>query len=114
MKLIAVVATSALYAAAAHAEMKTVQDVARAGDNKEVASYIGTNGEAFAWVNAELQSTGKDPVYCVPGELGITNNQYVSILRSYLDDYPSMKEVEFAQLPMVLLHALMQTFPCKN
>ena len=80
-------------------------------DMREYAKLIvGNVGESFGWANSELRIAGTLPLYCPPPELGISQDQYMSILRQEVEKFPYLAKYP---LHTILLDGLIRTFPCK-
>lgn len=62
-------------------------------------------------INALLEATDRDPIYCPPAKLGLTNTQVVAIANDYLDKHPDKKK-ENIPMSFVLLFAAQGIFPC--
>jgi hypothetical protein len=71
--------------------------------------YIKGIGEGISVYNALKQSEDGSQFYCPP-EFGLVDGQYVAILRSFVAKMPDTKKLP---LPVVLLVALQDAFPCK-
>ena len=71
-----------------------------------VVGLLGGIGAA----NAYLVSRGNPPLYCQPENLAITANQAGDIIERYVKKIPGNKNTS---MDTVLLHALIDVFPCK-
>jgi hypothetical protein len=82
------------------------------GANIYARLYIRGVGEGLSWYNsfAETEQKGK-PAYCEPEHLGLVDAQYVSMMRAFITKYPNTKQMP---VPLVLLYALKETFPCNH
>ncbi|WP_126923050.1 hypothetical protein [Rhizobium vallis] len=76
-----------------------------------VTMLIGAAGLTLSFVNSELEGQGKQPLYCPPPK-GISNNDYVAIVKKYLEHHPNVGEETFQVYPYVLLVSLKQIYPC--
>jgi hypothetical protein len=72
--------------------------------------YISGMGQAFVFANEYLSVAGQRRIYCPPGKLGITQDQYLGILEQYLKTRPDMNS---QPAPLALLLALREAFPCQ-
>jgi hypothetical protein len=72
--------------------------------------YIRGIGEGISVYNALKQSEDGSQFYCPPEKVGLVDGQYVAILRSFVAKMPDTKKLP---LPVVLLVALQDAFPCK-
>ena len=84
------------------------------GDNEydqRGSLYIAGLGQGLFWANVKLASSGRALLYCEPGNLVLTTDQKVSILRSY-----TAKNSSYGVAPagLVLLRALKDVFPCQE
>jgi len=77
---------------------------------KTVANYIGFTGLGIFWANEEMKHKGGSGLYCLPDELALQPEQYISILRNYVKKYSFAGEM---QMGLVLVQALKDVFPCK-
>jgi hypothetical protein len=80
------------------------------GSNIYARLYIRGVGEGLSWYNSlvDTEHMGK-PAYCEPEHLALVDAQYVSMMRAFLTKYPNTKTMP---VPLVLLYALKDTFPC--
>jgi len=90
-----------------HAE-PTVNDILKDPRSGFARLYIDGLGSGLSWANVAAKMKGK-PVYCPPGKVAITADQYIDILRRYIADHPHMTN-DFVGGPM--LFALEDAFPC--
>lgn len=79
--------------------------------------YIGGMAEGLEWANAELETKGRQPLFCTPDKLPMTRGGYVAILDNYLQR-PDVKrktegKPELSYVGIFLLSALCDTFPCR-
>jgi hypothetical protein len=72
--------------------------------------YIRGVAEGLEWYNSlvDTRQIGK-PAYCEPEKLGLVDGQYVSMMKTFLAKHPNTKTMP---VPLVLLYALKDTFPC--
>jgi hypothetical protein len=72
--------------------------------------YIAGVGDGISAYNAQRQAEGGAVFYCPPENVGIVEAQYVLIIRTFVAKYPKVSD---QPVPMVLLYALKEAFPCK-
>ncbi|MBT3556619.1 MAG: hypothetical protein HOC63_11795 [Rhodospirillales bacterium] len=91
----------------------TIRDVvAYTGETKSLALIdIGGIGSGFSWTNTILQKRGDEPLYCVT-QMRITNDQYFSIFREYVEKNPKMLDEGPSVRGLFLYLALLEAFPC--
>jgi hypothetical protein len=77
-----------------------------------VRIYLHGVGEGLGWANAELQSKDVPPIFCQPGNFELTADNYVRLVRTYLDNPPAPLKDD-TPIELVLLEALQEAFPCK-
>jgi hypothetical protein len=96
-------ARAELSAAATLKALRTpaIADVAKAYIDGAVAALVAADGLLIA--------TNRGRFYCQPTKLGLTESQAISILQGYIDRHPVNDP-----LGIVLLVALMDTFPCSE
>ena len=122
------------YAASLDAQMITVKDYRETKDMLDKGkndpthpqavalfdTYIKGIGDGFVWANIQLQTTGRERIYCTPQKLGMNSQNYQQILESYLPTlartvhWPSgnWKSADDVPVSFVLLEALIDAFPC--
>ena len=71
--------------------------------------YLSGLFTGIAWANGEMD--GKNPIYCPPEKLNLTNDQEISILEDFVKSYPSMGKYPVG---VVALYAMSETFPCTS
>lgn len=76
--------------------------------------YINGLGEGMGWANIALVNRGEAPLYCQPGKLAITMDNYIMILDNFIEDAKKKNKYR-AEDPvgMYMLIGLQRTFPCK-
>jgi hypothetical protein len=86
-------------------------------DRETVALYVGAMGTAFQAANTNLKIKQKQSLlYCAPLRLPITDEGYVAILDSFLQNQ-NKKGVSTpgdTDVAMLLLLGLQESFPCKK
>lgn len=73
-----------------------------------VGYAIGVSSGIF-WSNVELAYKHQTPLFCQPGKLSITHQQFVQIIEDHLRRVPSDRQYP---LGMVAMTAMQKTFPC--
>ena len=76
-----------------------------------IESLIGGMQDGLGWANAELFHRGQPVLYCQPDKLAITHHQMVDMVRREKKEKPGLGDLP---LGGVVLHALQDTFPCKE
>lgn len=84
-------------------------------DTQEFKMYISAVGEGFSWANTELTGNGRSPLYCQPPKLGLTFENYLRILKDYIEKNKELVKRLGDNFPVevLLLRGLQETFPCK-
>ena len=116
MKTLTLAALIAAMITPAHAQVTSYENAGgfiaeyKDGSNIYARLYIRGVGEGLSWYNSlvDTEHMGK-PAYCEPEHLAIVDAQYVSMMRAFLTKYPNTKTMP---VPLVLLYALKDTFPC--
>jgi hypothetical protein len=77
--------------------------------------YIKGVGTGFSWANAVLEGRGQQPLYCPPSKLEVTAENYLDILRLYIEKKRSrLEKVPNAVIEPLLLYGLIETFSCEK
>lgn len=84
-------------------------------DAKEFATaHIGAIAKGIFWAKVFMRGETGIDLYCPPKSLSITTDQYVSILRKYVEKRPSiMLAEEVIPTGLGMVRALKEAFPCK-
>lgn len=114
MRIIVLLALLLLPVQQACAEFKTGQylkawETAQGIERTELELIIGSAGAAYGWANGTLLERGDKALYCQPPKMALTNSQLHEILQTYTDANQFAKTYEMS---LVLLKALIDTFPC--
>jgi hypothetical protein len=113
-------AMAAMFAAAITPAQAQVTSYYNAGDfvtdYKDGSSisarlYIKGVGEGLSFYNSLVDKEHGKPAFCEPEHLAIVDAQFVSMMREFITKYPNTKTMP---VPLVLLYALKDTFPCKG
>jgi hypothetical protein len=103
--------------AAAREELNTVRKFMHSYDNGNVTDRaiaeigISQMEQGFAWMNAYLVATRREPAAsCQPGNLALTSEQVIDIMRRETAKYPALQD---KPIGLVLLRGLIATFPCE-
>jgi hypothetical protein len=86
----------------------TVQDWIKEKDN--LILYVAGLGQGISWANAYLRNTQQKPIYCVPKNLNLVVENYVTIIDTQIREEPRVKMD--TPLGFVLLNGYIATFPC--
>ena len=80
--------------------------------NRIYQAILGHEVDGMDWANTALKESRKElPLYCVPANLALTNNQLIDIVRRMRTDVPSLGK---SPVGLVILFALQKTFPCSS
>jgi len=92
-----------------------IKDYKRIKDTEIFKSYILGVGVGIEWANTELSIQGQSPLYCAPGKLAITTENFLQILQDYIEKKTEIIKSLGPDLPigLLLLKALQDAFPCK-
>lgn len=64
----------------------TVGTYLKTKNTPETLMYVAGLGHGLMAANAELRTRGQEQIYCQPGKLAITNEQYISYIDEELKD----------------------------
>jgi len=90
-----------------------LKDYAMAKAQPGFQRYIGGLGTAFLVANAELEARKQIPLFCAPPKLSLNDESYGEILDRVLASADA-KYGPDSPIEQILLHGLVQTFPCKE
>ena len=76
------------------------------------AAFVGIE-TGLGWANTELQAESRTPLYCQPGNLGLTGSQSYSIFLSEVEKRDEYLDFNYRSRGMFLLDGLKATFPCE-
>jgi hypothetical protein len=101
-----------------HAELSVKQYMGEKNQYIQSANkmYVVGIGDGLSWANTELKSQGLPYLYCVPTKLPLDGNTYLHILDLQIQEmrkWAEWPEIKEWPVPMLLLKALKQTFPCQ-
>ena len=98
----------------ANAELR-IKDYKRIKDTEIFKTYILGVGVGVEWANTVVSNRGQSPLYCAPGKLAITTENFLQILQDYIEKNPEIIKPLGPDLPigLLLLKALQDAFPCK-
>jgi hypothetical protein len=100
-------------AVATSAEITVGQYLQMVDKDPALANIIGVAGESFLFANGRLNARGQPGLYCQPPKLSITTEQYVVILKNYVNSPKHLSaKVNIESMPFVMLQALEEAFPC--
>ena len=80
-------------------------------------AYIEGLGEGMMWANVRATFKGGQPLYCQPGKLSLGTDNYVDMIDhriAALSKSLTDKELGESLIPLLLLSALEETFPCPS
>ena len=110
----AAILASLAFATPAHAEDSAKETLAaidgqNQGISKLMTLIMAKTGNGIEWANTRVVSEGGKALFCMPEKLGLTASQITEMLRSYVEEHPSV-----ADLPagLILVSAYIETFPC--
>lgn len=93
--------------------LETYEQKYKSRDNSNFKMYISGVGSGYEYMNLYLVVNKMPPVYCVPDNLALTADNYLSILDKTIEQ--SREHVSpNVKIELILLQGLMQTFPCKK
>lgn len=78
-------------------------------DRSSVVLYLKGLHEGFTWMNGALDASGRDLVFCAPGNLALSNDQVFSILEGYVVNNAAFRD---KPVGMSLMLAMQDAFPC--
>ncbi len=83
--------------------------------SNNIKIYIDGVGAGFSWANAELERTGRPPLYCDPIKMPLQAENYLQILQDYIQKNKELIERCGSDCPveMLLLHGLIETLSCE-
>jgi hypothetical protein len=114
MKTVAIAAACvfALYASPTFAKpVETINELVEC--NCDFArNVVGAAGNAILSANSDLEANQQKGLICPPKAIEIPDDEYVSILRSYVQKHSVYKEATWHRFPVVLLLGLKERFPC--
>jgi len=90
---------------------KIIEILDAGGQNATITTFWLSGVEnGTSWVNATLFQKGQKRLYCVPSTLSLTHDQTARIFRDFVKANPIYGS---APAGMVMLHAMVSTFPCE-
>lgn len=78
-------------------------------DRSSVTLYLKGLHEGFTWMNGALDASGRDLVFCAPGNLALGNDQILSLLEGYVDANAVFRD---KPVGMSLMLTMQDAFPC--
>ena len=83
------------------------------GSDKVTEIYLHGIGQGFLWANAQLETSGRAKIFCMPGHLEMS----AGLVKSILDSEISRKSREIPYgsdivIEPIALWGFMRTFPC--
>ncbi len=100
----------------AHAETTAAEFISRydgaSDDGKRwLVGYITGLVTGFGWSNTTLKVKGQTPLYCMPDEDGVKDEEVLDLVRQAMK---RDKKVVYAPFGMAVLAALSRRFPCEK
>lgn len=117
MRIIIAVAVAALVGATAvRADSITFDGFLRSARRDEaLRMWVWTTGQGFMMAQMIYKKNGYPYLYCQPGKLALTPEQYIEILTAYVSkDDRGRREFDNSVASAWLFNALEQTFPCDD
>lgn len=109
------IAAALLFAPAAHAEVITVKDVARAATTEEwFQDWLQSKFDGISWAQSYYNVRGTDPLFCQPGKLVLNGSALADMLGRYVEAEPEEGKRPANQTGLVLIKAAKYTFPCEG
>lgn len=114
--LVMVILSAAAILRSAHADIpvkeyaRLKEDAASAARVREYIAGVG-KGMLMYSIYAETKS-GIKPLFCVPGNLALNEDNYQSILDGYLAAHKALPEG--MTIEILMIYALIEAFPCKK
>jgi hypothetical protein len=78
--------------------------------------YINGVGQGISWANSYLHSTNRQRLYCAPENLALNADNYEDMLDRHIAKLAktvTQEKLDGSFIGLVLLRALIETFPCK-
>jgi hypothetical protein len=89
--------------------MKTY-DAATAADKKLLNAIVAATENGMGWANTALIVQRHElALYCVPGQVSLSGEQLIDMVRRYVDQHQTFSKSPFA---MVMYYALRDEYPC--
>ncbi|TCA91767.1 hypothetical protein E0H65_23310 [Rhizobium leguminosarum bv. viciae] len=92
----------------------TVGDMLDHADEDRWFSAIVGAGKGIEGANLVMETNKRPTLYCPPRRLAVTGDQYVRILRGYLEKNPDLAKQELNSYGWIMAEALADTFPCRD
>ncbi len=102
-----------LLAGTASADMTIDQILSDKVNRSFVLDVIRAQADGISWANTYLDVTRHEPLFCQPGKLAITPEQYLDIASRYVREHPSDAQKPANSLGLILILSLIEAFPCK-
>ncbi|WP_416064986.1 hypothetical protein ACK9YZ_20420 [Rhizobium sp. ZK1] len=83
---------------------------AKRGDQNFRSLFTGA-GRGLEAANLALERQGEKKLYCQP-DIAITEDQYIRIVESYIEEKPKDGEIPAAMFGVTMLLSLVKAFPC--
>jgi hypothetical protein len=81
-------------------------------DTEGFKYYIYGVERGLAWANTTLFTSGSKILYCQPNELALSKEEILDILKREIDKNAGKYTID-TPVELILMYALMRTFPCK-
>ena len=87
----------------------TVNEILARANERSAQLIVASTADGISWSNSYMATVKRQPIYCPPGKLAITVQQYMDILRRHVQENPSDGH---DPIGFGLFNALLKTFPC--
>jgi len=97
----------------AHAEMTAsefMQNLNTPTKRPFIMMYLHGLSEGLEWYNAQVLQNGGRRLFCPPQNVAFTMDQYVDVMKRFLDEAPNQNGMPAG---IVLLRALESALPCR-
>ena len=89
---------------------KFLQTVEEPLGRESAETFLAGINSGFMQANSYLAQTRQEsPIFCLPEQLALTNDQLLSLLKKGADEDPAMGDMT---VPAALLAVMKNTFPC--
>lgn len=92
----------------------TVGDLLDHADEPRWNSAIVGAGKGIEGANLVMEANKRPTLYCPPRRLAVTGDQYVRILRGYVEKNADLAKQEVGSYGWIMAEALADTFPCHD
>jgi hypothetical protein len=98
------------------ADIFRTMDHGTSAEKTLVRSLVKATETGFAEANSDLRNNRKEPpLYCPPEKINLTGDQLIDIVRRWVETKRAQAtRIESGPMPMALLYALQDAFPCRR